>query len=843
MLGGRGRSIREVCGESLLCRVVAVQCQELVGVQYSKLLRQYQQLRDDHTKLIGVTTELTAGLEDLARASLLNGHQSNIKYQWKNMIDRCNSVFPELFSGSNPSPPTWSQKRALRNLRIQEKVGTASSDERKNRIPEYTYSSILEIIDSESIREELQGHQTRAKLLLLQALRWMITKSEPEVRLEIVSTFHKTDFLGLGNNQCQERILSCFKPSEHLPTLMQQSLARIFNALASTGSGRSYIAGHPALLETLVSCLVKMSSRMETPIVEMIVATLQKLSLKFGVRKKLLKLGLVRWLGGVYLQDWKKQRQYSLEYSTALLMNLCLHRKGKEDCIPIAEELLNTLLNLASSPISQIKPYVNGTLYSLLSNSVIKDISRRTQVQEKLSSLVQRSELEVRQQLEYILEMVENSEDSDSDQEQESSEEDSGDGTDEDIEVEAEIEEKDPVISRRDELSGLALLASRFITAPVPVLTHEADERPIKPKIGGFEFDEECEIELGDDNTPKDTECSTIQSETVSSDNFQPSVSKPLRVKNEKTEAKNAIQPGFTNSIVEHKKKGEEENPNFLNDKKSKNSDTNYGLKNFKDAQQEHNKIYQVQIGYFQGSGIVNSHVASLETEKELKKIEPRTSERTKGLDINLKQINCEQNSDTVNVRIKAENLDLEHLRRSNVYTSELSESRSSDITTEENSSYEKTDFEGNIEKDEPSSGLITPDSLQSETTSPEPGAKPVVKSQNKPGPKPIVKSQYKLKSDSKPELKSRTEHKLKSEPDQEPEPEPEPKPALQLLNYSIDDTDSLEISEPRESFAIETDVEPSQNSTVSSRSAILEMVSVSDNSSIFSGISGTPHR
>ena len=33
----------------------------------------------------GVTTELTAGLEDLARASLLNGHQSNIKYQWKNV--------------------------------------------------------------------------------------------------------------------------------------------------------------------------------------------------------------------------------------------------------------------------------------------------------------------------------------------------------------------------------------------------------------------------------------------------------------------------------------------------------------------------------------------------------------------------------------------------------------------------------------------------------------------------------------------------------------------------------------------------------------------------------------
>ena len=66
------------------------------------------------------------------------------------------------------------------------------------------------------------------------------------------------------------------------------------------------------------------------------------------------------------------------------------------------------------------------------------------------------------------------------------SEEDSGEGTDEDIEVEAEIEEKDPIVSRRDEMSGLTLLAARFITTPVPVPVWilNADERPIKPKIG-----------------------------------------------------------------------------------------------------------------------------------------------------------------------------------------------------------------------------------------------------------------------------------------------------------------------------------------------------------------------
>jgi hypothetical protein len=32
---------------------VAVQCQELAGVQYTKLLHQYSTLRDEHAKLIG----------------------------------------------------------------------------------------------------------------------------------------------------------------------------------------------------------------------------------------------------------------------------------------------------------------------------------------------------------------------------------------------------------------------------------------------------------------------------------------------------------------------------------------------------------------------------------------------------------------------------------------------------------------------------------------------------------------------------------------------------------------------------------------------------------------------
>ncbi len=40
---------------------------------------------------------------------------------------------------------------------------------------------------------------------------------------------------------------------------------------------------------------------------------------------------------------------YGLEYSTALFMNLCLHKSGKQKCLPIAEEVLTIFADLLSS--------------------------------------------------------------------------------------------------------------------------------------------------------------------------------------------------------------------------------------------------------------------------------------------------------------------------------------------------------------------------------------------------------------------------------------------------------------------------------------------------------------
>ena len=78
----------------------------------------------------------------------------------------------------------------------------------------------------------------------------------------------------------RDKLLHCFASQPHVPMLMQQSLARLFNALASTGAGRRYLALHTCIIDAIVSALVTTHKLMESVTIEMLVATLQKLSLR-----------------------------------------------------------------------------------------------------------------------------------------------------------------------------------------------------------------------------------------------------------------------------------------------------------------------------------------------------------------------------------------------------------------------------------------------------------------------------------------------------------------------------------------------------------------------------------
>ena len=74
---------------------------------------------------------------------------------------------------------------------------------------------------------------------------------------------------------------------------------------------------------------------------------------RLAIRRTLLERGLVTWLVTHYLHR-KELRLYGLEYSTALLMNLCLHRAGKSQCVPIADHVLEILVHLVVQDLKQV---------------------------------------------------------------------------------------------------------------------------------------------------------------------------------------------------------------------------------------------------------------------------------------------------------------------------------------------------------------------------------------------------------------------------------------------------------------------------------------------------------
>lgn len=66
----------------------------------------------------------------------------------------------------------------------------------------------------------------------------------------------------------------------------------------------------------------------------------------------MIELGMVEWL---FQELSVVESSYSLEYGTALLMNLCLHLSAKERCVPIAQFVINLLLDLLSTPVIQVR--------------------------------------------------------------------------------------------------------------------------------------------------------------------------------------------------------------------------------------------------------------------------------------------------------------------------------------------------------------------------------------------------------------------------------------------------------------------------------------------------------
>jgi len=141
----------------------------------------------------------------------------------------------------------------------------------------------------------------------------------------------------------------------------------ILAVLACEAIGRTYIVANLACVEKMAQLLKQQS--LDSALHTQALAAMQRLSLRRATQDRIIELGIVEWVIGVL--GWQGEAihgapsEFSLEFGSALLMNLVLRTAGKRRCADL--DTLTVALNLMEHWNPQIRTHINGTLYSLLS--------------------------------------------------------------------------------------------------------------------------------------------------------------------------------------------------------------------------------------------------------------------------------------------------------------------------------------------------------------------------------------------------------------------------------------------------------------------------------------------
>ncbi|XP_046564710.1 lisH domain-containing protein ARMC9-like [Haliotis rubra] len=284
------------------------------------------------------------------------------------------------------------------------------------------------------------------------ALRWRLTRSRVDQRDVIMSAYIQHDLLGCAKEGPYRQAIEDMLTSDN--ESVKQYTARLFNAFASLSVGRSYLALNSELMPSLMDNL--RSEDKDSLTREMILGALQKLSLRRILQTQ---GGVIEWLVGV-LEDNDSLSDYTLEYSVALLMNLCLRTSGKKRCAKNARQTLKVLSDLLGHDNTEILPYVNGALYSILAIPSIREAAKAMDMEEILRCFIKDGQQDMNRQIEFIIKQL-NSNEAGDEYESDDEEEDDDDEEDQDA-LEADLDKEEMIRPQPGELAGESMLCRDY---------------------------------------------------------------------------------------------------------------------------------------------------------------------------------------------------------------------------------------------------------------------------------------------------------------------------------------------------------------------------------------------
>ncbi|XP_044056316.1 lisH domain-containing protein ARMC9 isoform X2 [Siniperca chuatsi] len=427
-------------------------------------VRKFNKMQADYHNLIGITAELVDSLE-----ATVSGKMISPEY--------LQSVCVRLFSSQ--------MRQSVVQSTDFTRPGTASSMLRASIAPQRSKEvPMLPSLDYEKLKKDLVEGPDRLRSLLLQALRWRLTRSLPgEQRDTVLQAYISNDLLERYSIK-QKTVLHLMRSKNEI---VRQYMARLINAFASLAESRVYLSQIPILLKLLTEALRREEKDSLTR--ENVLVALQKLSLRRSQQTAMIADDLIGWLVDE-LQDSDCLSDYTLEYSAALLMNLCLRTKGKRKCAENAKHVLKVLTDLLGHENHEIRPYVNGALYSILCIPSVRQEAKEMSVEEILRCYSKEENPDLNRQIEFIIKQLNSADEEGPESDDEEEEEDDND---EDL-METDLDTEEVLQPQPRELSGESLLTTEYLgimtnmakvkRKSIPVPQPSVDEplqRPVTP--------------------------------------------------------------------------------------------------------------------------------------------------------------------------------------------------------------------------------------------------------------------------------------------------------------------------------------------------------------------------
>jgi LisH domain-containing protein ARMC9 len=262
---------------------------------------------------------------------------------------------------------------------------------------------IIQQLDFNSIQKTLvnpiKSSEDKLKIVkLIQSLRAFISTDSVGIRKENLEELIKVDFLGMNEVTLVPYLL------HHTEYSVREECAKLLNSISSHCTGRGYITKHEGFIIQDMVQSIKVDS-VDSMCRQHLLGALQKLSLRRIAQSVMNESETITFLLKL-LNNLDNLSEYSIEYGSALLMNLCLRSKGLKEACSNPELTLKILNELIDHENVQVKTYVNGCLYSLFSDKKMREHAQNIGMESQLQYLKQMVDESLVKQIDFVIERL-----------------------------------------------------------------------------------------------------------------------------------------------------------------------------------------------------------------------------------------------------------------------------------------------------------------------------------------------------------------------------------------------------------------------------------------------------